>query len=234
MKLLICDDESNEAEKTKSLVQKHKGIDKTVIYTPDELLFDLEEDFFDFDIAILDIEFHRNDINGISFGHMINEKYPACQVIYLTKITDYASDVYETEHVYFVTKQNAERTIERALDKAIKLLDSNKNRFIEIYDKKKKKLLSQSSIQYIEKIDRLTTVHTSKEDFETYKSLLSILRELSDVFVRCHGSFIVNFNYVKKLDNEEIELDDGKIIPIGRTYKDKVIRSYIRFTSNRM
>ena len=44
-----------------------------------------KEGYFDYDIAILDIEYHK-EINGIDVGHLINKRFPACQIIYLTKM----------------------------------------------------------------------------------------------------------------------------------------------------
>ena len=234
MKLVICDDERDDAEITKKIIQNYRGINEIRILTPEETIFDIEEEFFDYDIAILDIEFHQ-DINGIDIGHYINKCYPSCQIIYLTKVTDYASDVYETEHVYFVTKLNQETTLRRAVDKAIEILSSNeKYEYLELYVNKKKIIVLQKDIVFLERINRKTMIYTTSDVLETYGSLSEYSKKLSDDFVRCYGSFIANLNYVTNVGRERIVLRDGKTIPVGRTYRDKMIRAYMKFLSRRM
>ncbi len=234
MKVIICDDEKQDAEVTKELLRNYRGITDITICTPEETVFDIEEDFFQYDIAILDIEYHK-EMNGIDVGHLINQKHPACQIIYLTKVTDYASDVYETEHVYFVTKQNQRKTIYRAVDKALGVISSNeKYKYLEIRSRNKKTMLSQKSIMYIERVERKTYVHSETGVLETYQSLSEYMRRLSEDFVRCYGSFLVNLNWVVNLGREKLLLKDGTEIPVGRTYRDKLVRAYMKFISRRV
>lgn len=234
MKIVICDDEKQDAAKSKELLDGYRGIDDIKVYTPNQILFDIEEDFFDADIAILDIEYHK-EINGIDVGHLINEKYPACQIIYLTKVTDYASDVYETEHVYFVTKQNQDKTLYRAIDKAMELHENEQNyKHLEIYANKKKRILQQKVITYIEKVGRKTIIHTGEESYETYEALSNLMRALSEDFSRTHGSYIVNLRFVETIEKETVTLNDGITVPVGRTYRDSLMRQYMHFISRRM
>lgn len=234
MKIVICDDEREDADISKGLLAGYRGINDIKIYTPDEMLFDIEEDFLEADIAILDIEYHK-DINGIDIGHLINKKYPACQVIYLTKITDYASDVYETEHVYFVTKQNQDITLYRAVNKAMDVYQSEQDyKHLEIFANKKKRVLQQRSILYIERIERKTFVHIKGEKFETYQSLSNFVKRLSDDFVRCHGSYIVNLRFVESIEKGAVVMTDGTTVPVGRTYQDNLMKDYMRFLAKRM
>lgn len=41
-------------------------------------------------------------------------------------------------------------------------------------------------------------------------------------FCRCHNSYIVNFKYVSKIENNDIYLSNGDIVPISRTYRSSV------------
>ncbi|MBR1507323.1 MAG: response regulator transcription factor [Eubacterium sp.] len=234
MRMIICDDEQKDAELTRNTIDGYRGITDIKVCTPEETVFDIEEGYFDYDIAILDIEYHK-DINGIDVGHLINKRFPACQIIYLTKITDYASDVYETEHVYFVTKQNMQTTLYRAIDKAIDMHISNeKYEYIELSVNKKKLVLLQKSIMYLERLDRKIYIHTIDGKLETYNSLSEYSKRLSEDFVRCYGSFIVNLNYVNNVGREKIVMKNGEEIPVGRTYRNSMIRSYMKFLSRRL
>ena len=41
-------------------------------------------------------------------------------------------------------------------------------------------------------------------------------------FVRVHKSYIVNCNYVNRILPGEIVMDDGKTIPVSRSWKEEV------------
>lgn len=234
MKVIICDDEIKDAESTKNMIDGYRFIKDVKICEPDEMIFDIEEDFFDYDIAILDIEYHK-EINGIDIGHLINLKHPYCQIIYLTRITDYASDVYETEHVYFVTKQNQKKTLFRALDKAYELYTSRvRFEYLELYVDRKKNIILQDDIVYLERMDRNVYIHTTGDTYETNHSLTSYTRKLSSDFVRCYGSYIINLNYVISIGRDGVVLKDNVRIPVGRTYRDNVVNAYMKFLSKRM
>ena len=45
-------------------------------------------------------------------------------------------------------------------------------------------------------------------------------------FVRCHKGFAVNVRHIKSLHSHEIVLDSGRIIPIGRVYKQTIWAAY--------
>ena len=45
----------------------------------------------------------------------------------------------------------------------------------------------------------------------------------SELFVRCHKSYIVNKNMVEALDGNNLVIQ-GKQIPVGQLYKEEVIK----------
>ncbi|MBQ9234814.1 MAG: hypothetical protein IJ167_12385, partial [Lachnospiraceae bacterium] len=130
MRLIICDNIREDALFTKKLIEEYLTEDKNniSIISPDELLGKIDDNEFDYDIAVIEIEYHRNDLNGIELGKRINDNAPLCNIIYLTDLSDFVSDVYETRHCYFVMKKNQQKTLNRALDKALELYYENSNK----------------------------------------------------------------------------------------------------------
>lgn len=55
----------------------------------------------------MDIELELD--NGIQVAGMLNEKWPDCAIIYVTNYLFYAIDIYQTEHIYFVLKEQFEK-----------------------------------------------------------------------------------------------------------------------------
>ena len=229
----ICDDLKEECIKAKSFLENSKVVDisdDTIqIYSPAEVKCDLEEGLFCCDIMIMDIEFEKEEYDGIVLSTKINEVAPMCQIVYLTHIIEFAPEVYETEHCYFVMKANKEIMLPRAIEKAKRCYEKNlEDKFIEIVSDSHKVLINQKDILYIERQNRTTIFHTVQRDYSCYKALLAISRKLEDDFVRCHGGFIVNLRYVTYLGTDTVTINDSIDIPIGGTFKEQVKQAYLK------
>ena len=236
MRIVICDDVVEVAEDVKQDVEAlvSEAGHEVLTRTPDALLLEMEEDLFDYDIAILDIEYHEEK-NGIDFGHILNQKFPLTQIIYLTEVLDFASDVYETEHVYFCMKKNRKQTLPRAIDKAILFYEENKDRnYLEIVSEGKKHVILQVHILYMERQGHTILIHTADETYKVYDSFRNIVKNLASSFARCHGGFVVNMSQIVSINRERVLLAGGAEIEIGRTYKNHFLMSYMDYMGKRM
>lgn len=255
MIIAICDDENKECEHIKEYVMMYsttKKLDADIhIYTPKEfenLIFrmeksyneeknNLEKDFDSIpDIVIMDIEFTDVDFDGISLAKRLNNTCRNTQIIYLTHILEFAPEVYDTEHCYFVMKNNMDVMLCRALDKARAIYDSiKKQRPLEIMSEGHKIYISQDDICYIEKRQRQTIVHTITSEYSCYDSITALVKKLPENVIRCHGGYLVNLSHVTYLGGEKITLDDSEIdIPIGKTYKEQTKQAYLKYWMKRM
>lgn len=65
---------------------------------------------------------------------------------------------------------------------------------------------------------------TQKTEYSFYETLDNLTQTLPEQFVRCHKSFIVNKRYIVSLSlsRGEIELEDGIILPLSRSYKQLI------------
>lgn len=118
--IAICDDEPVHLEYTQSLVQKVLPPTQfeTELFTgAEQLLQAMEPGDYCPNIAVLDIRMDGTD--GIELAKKLNRLAPGCKIIFLTGFLDYATEVYETEHVYFVLKSEMEHRLGRALQKAV-------------------------------------------------------------------------------------------------------------------
>ena len=88
------------------------------------MIYAITEDNYAVDIAVLDIQMESMD--GIELAKRINEIAPECQVIFLSGHIEYASKVYDAEHVFFVLKSQSETYLKGALEKAMHRRESAK------------------------------------------------------------------------------------------------------------
>ena len=84
-----------------------------------------------------------------------------------------------------------------------------------------------SQISYVEAREKKIFICTRSESFGFYDTIDHMLETLPDNFLRCHRSFIVNMDKVKKvhLSDNMIELDTGESVPLSRSCK-KAVREY--------
>lgn len=191
--------------------------------TPGQLISLLSKDKIPIHIVFMEIVLE--DMDGIELAKWINRNYPACQIVFLTKETSYFIDVYEAEHLYFITKDQLKERMSGVMEKYWENKNKNQLKSLLIESKGKKLLAKQTDILYIEKEKRLSHIQCKEKcitTYQTFEELLLILNLDKKTFIRCHTSFIVNYEHVVAYSKKEIEMDDGSFIPISRKYKSEM------------
>ena len=237
MKTIICDDCINEAEKTKELLIRNKLVDgeEISIFLPDNLREEIENKTLQCDIAIMDIEFAEKPYNGINLSAEINKLLPSSQIIYLTNILEFASEVYETRHCYFVLKADMEMILPRAVEKAQNIIMKKKDSGVmEIVSDGRRVLIPQSDIVYVERAQRKLIIHTQKDSYSSYGSLRKFLSQANSLFVRCHEAYRVNLDFVRVVRKDEVELAGGENIPVGISFEKMLRTKYMEYWSDRI
>ena len=74
----------------------------------------------------------------------------------------------------------------------------------------------------MERTLRTTTIYTASSQFLTSKKLSDIITDLSENFVMCQRSFIVNLEYVSAYHTSPLFLSNGKTVPVSRSHFKEV------------
>ncbi len=76
-------------------------------------------------------------------------------------------------------------------------------------------------IYFLEAREKKIFVCAGKEEFGFYSTMDKLTEELPEYFVRCHRSFVVNTQKIRRiiLSQNMIYLSDGFEIPLSRSYK---------------
>ena len=260
MRIGICDDERQTREKIKDFVQGFVRNSEIEEYDPEQLLHVLKQmdnekesddpqseqdsekesddqgSVCDCDIMIMDIEFPGRNFDGIALTKLLNRTCKECQVIYLTHILEFAPEVYETEHCYFVMKNDMSSMLGRALEKAIQIYDEkHAAKPLEVMSQGHKVFIPMENIRYVEKKQRQTMIYTDKKSYICYESITTLSKRLDHNIVRCHGGYLVNITHVTYLGGEKVITDiPDVVIPIGKTYKDQTKQAYLKYWMKRM
>lgn len=220
LNIAICEDIPIHAETITELLT-------TILKEPYQTtLFSSGEDFFNsllsnnclYNLVLMDIELGSESLSGILLAQKINSCNPNTQIIFISQYLQYASDVYETKHIYFVNKSKLKEYLPKALTAALEKLQEIQNQFLYFQHNQHPFQLPQNEILYMERILRTTEIHTEETIYQTAEKLSSLFSQLSSSFCFCHRSYIVNLKAIKTFSRFEIVFYNGKSIPIGRSH----------------
>ena len=237
MKIAICDDEINIQFAVEGFIQKicsRRNIDVEIecFDSGDELCSKYEKG--EYDIIFLDIEYKGK--NGVEVGRFIREDMQdeIVQIAYISGNTGYALELFEYHPINFLVKPFKESDVERVIDKYL-ILSRQKVNIFQFKIRKDIYNIPLSEIIYFSSLARKITLHGRNEDFEFYDSLEKIYSQVKGKqFLYVHKSFIVNYQYIKKMGYEEIVLFDGTIIPISQARRPAISKQFMAIKQEEM
>lgn len=85
-------------------------------------------------------------------------------------------------------------------------------------------LIPYGKISFFEACNKKINLRAGSEEYDFYDSIENILRTVPGYFVRCHRAYLVNVKKIRKMNVSEglLELDGGALVPLSRTYKQRI------------
>ena len=180
------------------------------------------------DVAFLDIEMPGDS------GLILREKaleIPVC--VFISSHSESAAATFELQTLDFIVKpfkfprfEQAVKRIEEFMEVRLKasLFEASIGGdavYVKTGHEQVKVKLHE--IIYLEALKNYTILVTEGKRHCVLSNLGEILQEEKfQSFTRIHRSFAVQKQFIQKISNLELELNSGKIIPIGRSYKDNL------------
>lgn len=186
-----------------------------------------------FDLLFLDI-----DMPGISGFDMAERMYKSNDtlIVFVTLHDELVYSSLKFRPFRFIRKSFLAYEIEEVLKSAVDTINiTAKEHKLYLSTKKGDIAICSNEIYYIEVYAHDLHIHTANDEIETYGSLITLEKELSEIwFVRVHKSYLVNIKYVYSIEQKQIIMDNKAIVPLSRYKSDlahKKLREYIRSTT---
>ncbi len=227
-RVAILDDEADQVELLEGMVGRYPGSGDFEVVTASSLAELRPHIARGIDILLTDIRLSPDDPDGIELVKRLFPRSGGTQVIYVTGYDTYHTRVYQTRHVYFLTKPVSQTELNDALDEAVRRIAEYVERPLSIHVDYAEKIVLPRSILYIESRRRVLHIHLEREVLETYARLNAIAHQLPSYFVRCHNSFLVNMDFVDELRADAIRLRSGEEIPVSRPRRAEVREAFAR------
>lgn len=224
---IVVDDEEIDRLMTISMVKKFEEFNLLRVFDNAKSALDFL-DKNEVDVLFLDID--MPDTNGFELRKKAMQ-IPAC--IFITAHPEHALESFELDTLDFIVKpikqDRFERTVERindfmAIKKKISSLESTfQEDSIYIKEGHEQTKVNLKDILYLEALKDYTLVVTPEKRHCVLSSIGSLLKEVNfSSFIRIHRSYAVQKQYVRKVNSQEIELNNNFAIPVGRSYKDNL------------
>lgn len=230
LQVAICDDDAIFTGMLEKLLRKAAQSDGIQIEI--DVFFDgfmLENYIFQgnlYDLIYLDIEMKRE--NGIVAARHIREIDKSVLLIYISGYEQYLKELFEVEPFRFLSKPIDNGKFLRYFREACQRINKS-NVYYQFNFNKEIRKIALREVIYFESHNRIINIFLNNGEKETYYGKLNdVEKELNEKkqrFLRIHQSYLVNYDYVGKMNFSSLTLENnGKkiILQISEDRRKKV------------
>ena len=224
--IAICDDENSIVSANRKVAEetlkKCGSIGKITTYTSSEnLLYDIIEDKFFFDLILLDIEMPVS--TGMEVAEKIKPFLPNVKVIFITSHIEYAIDAFELSIFRYVPKDAIEKRLANAIEDAVKLLQLEEGKVYTIQTNSRLEKIPYKEIYYIERDGKNASIRAESGVSKVRKSMQQVYEELaSEEFIYIDRGCIVNMIHIMQIKDGMAVLKNGTTLSISRSHLQEV------------
>lgn len=236
LRICVCDDMKEQLEPIQKLTEEYimtNHIEAQIepFLHPDQLLSELETK--QFHLYLLDMVMPM--VNGIDIGKAVRRNDPSAQIIYTTSAAEYALDSFAVSPIDYLIKPIEKEKLFNAFNKAIQKIDLSPEKTITIKTKDGIYTVFINQILYLEYVrhsviftlsnsEKLQTA-TIKESFSEYTQTLM----QNSRFIQPHSSFIVNMQFVERLNKDGFQMEGNHFVPISGKKYVEIRDKYLNF-----
>ena len=197
-----------------------------------------------YDLIFLDIEFARNEINGVELGRLIRDAHQnnTVSIVYISWEMKYSMELFDIRPLNFLIKPLEYDKIEKAVRTYLKIAGLWAGEFTYKIGHNTFKVQVKDII-YLESRDRKLILYLTdgrKEEF--YGSLKDVYTEQLERydFLYIHASYVVNYDYITSIKYNQLFMTNSAAstgcatpLPISQNKRNEVRESYFAIMKRR-
>ena len=231
-RIAICDDEKIFRDQLNGFLLKYaekagEDFDILPYDSADRLLLNYPKDL---DLLFLDIA--MGGINGMEAAQEIRKTDPQVCIIFITTMVQYAIDGYAVKAFGFIRKPVSEAELKHELTCALAMIQNSRAReqYITIKTGGTIHRIAISRIRYCEVKNHQIILSVEGQEYQYRDSMAELEAKLLPLgFFRCHSSYLVNGEYIASIEQTQLKLQDGSIIPISQRKRKEFMQEISRF-----
>ena len=230
MKIAVCDDESKILEEIAAFIKKEFPGHKVEAFSDGDTFLSAVKTATDAEPDLLLIDIDMPGMSGMDVAAALTCEKAHTLIVFVTAHDELVYDSFKYHPFAFVRKKFLEDELRSVIADCEKEIAGRNKRFI-FQNASKMVNLAESEILYFEGQANYLAIHTmGGEEYRMRSTMAGLEEELKDSdFLRIHKGFLVNLEHVRILKTEELELDNGEVLPIGKSYSDAAKKSILRF-----
>lgn len=171
-------------------------------------------------LFFLDVDL-KQDMNGLELAQKLREKYPRCYIVFVTTHSEmsYMTFTYKVEAMDYIIKDDSQEIKNRVYQCIIHATEVENKSKEEVQEQKfiikigsKRREIAMSDILFFEVSaeSRKVILHAKDSICEFSAKMKEIEEKVPYNFYRCHRGFIVNVDYI-----DRVEFDEGEVYMIN-------------------
>lgn len=222
IQIAICDDDEcavgMHQKATEECLKQCRITGVITAYTDsDNLLYDITEDNFYYDLILLDIE--MPGCTGMELARRIKPFLSNVKIIFITSHIEYAIDAFELSIFRYVPKDDTARRLPNAIMDALRLISLEEGKVYTIRTNSRLEKIPCKDILYIERDGKYASITAVGGVSKVRRSLQQVFEELgAEEFLYIDRGCIVNVIHIMQVKDGQAVLKNGVALPISRSH----------------
>lgn len=226
MKLYLCDDELKIREEISEVVSNALPEAEVCCFSDGKnLLKQLNRE--PCDILLLDID--MPELSGMDVAEQLVKLPQKPLLIFVTNHDELVYESFRYHPFGFVRKQFLEQELDKVLKDCMAELEQGKQHF-NFRTEGKEVCLPLAELFFFESEGNYLKVYAKGAQYRFRSTITAVEAALKkDGFLRLHKGFLVNQSAIRLFGTEEVELTDGRTLPVGKTYAEEAKQQFMRY-----
>lgn len=232
MRIAVCDNDRAALEQVVGMICSMDMVRICDSYLNIPSIIKAVEQGADYDIVVMNIGRDAR-FDGIDAAKRISELNVDTKIIYMTQYTEkYVQEIFLSPANLsgFLVKPVDKEMLKKNLQKVMETRQKPGSQKLEMKYRNETISILYEDILYLESMGHLVVVHTKKGDYRAYDRLEKVKERLPGNFVHCHKSYLVNMDWIQKIDKNRIFLLTGKELPISKSRYGETRDKYFLYT----
>lgn len=182
-----------------------------------------------FDLSFLDID--MPEMNGLNVADELTSISKYGQIIFLSQREDLVFECLKFHPFGFIRKSKLIDDFSLMMNQFFQTVANNESNEtkIDFFDKTRTYSFKIRDIVYIEGDRNYQKIVLKDKSFQNIRVPLATLEEkLREYgFLRIHKGYLLNYLYIRSIENEEVFLTTGISLPMAKKRKEEIMKQYL-------
>ena len=237
LNITFCDDDREFLDKLTPMVKTifnslKRNVSIHLFTDARELIKKFEQYKPYYDILFLDIDMPI--INGKEVARILRINDKKFKLAFITAFEEEALNTFQFDVSGFLPKTLLEERLPMVIERMVRAVEEE-NPQIQVFRVKTAEdsistiKVPLNDIIYIESVNRKIYLHTKRKIFLLHGYQFSTLAEQYDDFgfVSIHRTCILNLKYIYSVDEIDVRLDDGTVLPLSRRKRQSILDKFL-------